>query len=102
MKTRVIAAAVTSVAAAGTLLTAAVPAQAAPGNCTITFPTSNTISSRCTSGTGHQRIDIVLSAPDPRNGQTAALGNWAAVGETSTAYFPSWHIVRYMIVLSDN
>jgi hypothetical protein len=98
-----IAAGTLAVAAAVTMLVTAPGAQAAPGSCTITFPTATTVSSVCTSGTGHQRVHEVLNALDPRNGQTAVVGNWAAVGEQSTAVRPlGWQIARTWIEVTDS
>lgn len=102
-RTRSAIAAGTLAVAAATMLVTATSAQAAPGSCTITFPTATTVSSVCTSGTGHQRVHEVLNALDPRNGQAAVVGNWAAVGQQSTAVRPlGWQIARTWIELSDS
>ncbi|MGW1230312.1 hypothetical protein [Streptomyces sp. NPDC001478] len=74
-------------AVAGTTLALAPAAQAAPGTCTVSS-TSGAVSSLCTSGTGLHRVHAVLNPLDPRLPQRIVLGNWAAVGQTSTAANP--------------
>ncbi|MEU9314990.1 hypothetical protein [Streptomyces sp. NPDC048295] len=74
-------------ATAGMLLATAPAAQAAPGDCTV-LSGSSTLSSLCTSGTGQHRIHAVLNPLDPRLPQRIILGNWAPVGQTSTASNP--------------
>lgn len=98
----VIGAAALAVASAGMMLAAAGSAQADPGNCTITYPSSNHIASVCTTGTGHQRLHMVLNALDPRNGQMPLVGNWAAPGESSTITYPSWTIANVWIEYSNS
>ena len=92
-------AAVIAVTAATTVLVAAPAAMAAPGNCTISYPTANTVTSLCTSGTGHQQI--VVEMYQGNAGNNAVAGNWAAVGQVSTVYVP-WTIVSAWVNLSNS
>jgi hypothetical protein len=73
-------------------------AMAAPGNCTISYA-GNTVSSLCTSGTGHQQI--VVEMYQANAGEDAVAGNWAAVGKVSTVYVP-WTIVSAWVNLSNS
>ncbi|MGC5341276.1 hypothetical protein ACPXCE_00070 [Streptomyces sp. DT24] len=100
-KRRAIGAAALAAAAAGTMLAVAAPAQAAPGNCTIS--TSNPVSSLCTTGTGYHRIHMVLNALDPRLPQRIILGDWAPVGQKSVASNPwgSQYIVNVWVDRTD-
>lgn len=48
--------------AAGTMMVAAPKAMATPSNCTISYPMGYyQVASVCTSGTGYQEIDVVMS-----------------------------------------
>jgi hypothetical protein len=91
--------AVIAATTAGTVLTTAPSAMAAPGNCTISYPGDNTVTSLCTSGTGHQQIVVVMYQGDA--GENAVAGNWAAVGQVSTVYVP-WTIVSAWVNLSNS
>ncbi|MFE6973223.1 hypothetical protein [Streptomyces sp. NPDC057682] len=84
---RVTGLAAVAATAAGMTLALAPAAHAAPGDCTVSS-TSGSVSSLCTSGTGLHRIHAVLNPLDPRLPQRIVLGNWAAVGQTSTAANP--------------
>jgi hypothetical protein len=88
-----------AVIAAGTMLVTAPSAMAAPGNCTISYPSANTVTSLCTSGTGHQQIVVVMYQGNA--GENAVAGNWAAVGQVSTVYVP-WTIVSARVNLSNS
>jgi hypothetical protein len=83
----------------GAMLVAAPSAMAAPGNCTISYPGGNTVTSRCTSGTGHQQIVVLMYQGNA--GENAVAGNWAAVGQVSTVYVP-WTIVSAWVNLSNS
>jgi hypothetical protein len=85
--------------AAGAMLVMAPSAMAAPGNCTISYPTDNTVTSLCTSGTGHQQIVVVMYQGNA--GENAVAGNWAAVGQVSSVYVP-WTIVDARVNLSNS
>jgi hypothetical protein len=91
--------AVIAATTAGTMLVAAPGAMAAPGSCTISYPTANTVTSLCTSGTGHQQI--VVEMYQGNAGNNAVAGNWAAVGQVSTVYVP-WTIVSAWVNLSNS
>ncbi|HXL93084.1 MAG TPA: hypothetical protein VN969_29510 [Streptosporangiaceae bacterium] len=84
---------------AGTMLVAAPRALAAPGNCTISYPGDNTVTSVCTSGTGHQQIVVVMYQGNA--GENVVAGNWAAVGQVSTVYVP-WTIVSARVNLENS
>jgi hypothetical protein len=88
-----------AVIAAGTMLVTAPSAMAAPGNCTISYPGDNTVTSLCTSGTGHQQIVVVMYQGNA--GENVVAGNWAAVGQVSTVYVP-WTIVSARVNLSNS
>ena len=71
--------AVIAATTAGTMLVAAPSALAAPGNCTISYPGGSTVTSVCTSGTGHQQIDVVMYRDgDRRAGGRGQLGRGRA------------------------
>lgn len=91
--------AVIAATTAGTMLIAAPSAMAAPGSCTISYPTASTVTSLCTSGTGHQQI--VVEMYQGNAGKNAVAGNWAAVGQVSTVYVP-WTIVSAWVNLSNS
>jgi hypothetical protein len=91
--------AVIAATTAGTMLVAAPSAMAAPGSCTISYPTASTVTSLCTSGTGHQQIVVVMYQGNA--GENAVAGNWAAVGQVSTVYVP-WTIVNAWVNLSNS
>jgi hypothetical protein len=91
--------AVIAATTAGTMLAAAPGAMAAPGSCTISYPTASTVTSLCTSGTGHQQI--VVEMYQGNAGENAVAGNWAAVGQVSTVYVP-WTIVSAWVNLSNS
>ena len=92
--------AVIAATTAGTVLGMAPSALAAPGNCTISYPGGNTVTSVCTSGTGHQQIDVVMYR-DQETGEQAVVGNWAAVGQVSTVNVP-WNIVYAFVATSNS
>jgi hypothetical protein len=91
--------AVIAATAAGTMLVAAPGAMAAPGGCTISYPTATTVTSLCTSGTGRQQIVVVMYQGNA--GENAVAGNWAAVGQVSSVYVP-WTIVSARVNLSNS
>lgn len=96
---RVVVAAVIAVTTSATTLVAAPEAMAAPGNCTISYPAPSEVASLCTTGTGHQRIDLVIYQADA--GENAVEGNWAAVGQYSTVY-TSWTVLSAWVELSNS
>jgi hypothetical protein len=99
---RLAGAAVIAAAMAGTTLTTATDALAAPSNCTISYPSANQVASLCATGSGYHQIQVVLTAPDPRfGGRTVAQGNWAPVGQYSITRIPPWTIVYSSTNLSD-
>jgi hypothetical protein len=79
----------------GTMLVAAPHAFATPGNCTISYPSSSTVTSLCTSGTGSQEISVVMSQ-SPGGEVNEVAGNCAPVGQVSSVNVP-WTIMYAFI-----
>ncbi|TCO59500.1 hypothetical protein [Actinocrispum wychmicini] len=100
-KTKTVGTAIVAVATAGILVATATNALATPGNCAVTFPSANYVSSLCTTGTGHHRVHMILDSSNPEAGRTAVMGDWASVGQYSTARYPSWNIVTYWTEVSN-
>jgi hypothetical protein len=88
--------------AAGTMMVAAPKAMAAPSNCTISYPTSGyyQVASVCTSGTGYQEIDVVMSQ-GAGGEENAVSGNCAAIGQVSEVHVP-WPVILYTFVYTSN
>jgi hypothetical protein len=90
--------AVIAATTAGTMLVAAPHALAAPGSCTISYPSDGDVTSLCTSGTGNQEIDVVM-AQEVGGEVSAVAGNCAPVGQVSSVHVP-WPVILNVFIFT--